>query len=94
MLLDGLEVPGTAALEAPVDIDGEALNGLPPVLDDNGVALIGPEVLDGSDDDGLVVPGTAVPEDGGAVDAGLTLGPDNEGVLLIELEALVLDGAT
>ena len=28
-LLGGLEVPGTAALGIPEDVDGEALNGLP-----------------------------------------------------------------
>ena len=36
-LLGGLEVPGTAALGIPEDVDGEALNGLP---------LTGPEVLE------------------------------------------------
>ena len=113
-LLDGLEVPGTAALGIPEVVDGEALNGLP---------LTGPEVLevaigdneadkefgpaeligiDGSeglmldgistetDDERLGMPGVAATEDVGAVGIKLTLGPEKEGILLIELEALVL----
>ena len=113
-LLGGLEVPGTAALGIPEDVDGEALNGLPltalEVLEvrigDNeadkefGPAeLIGIEgseglMLDGlrteTDDERLGVPGVAATEDVGAIGVKLTLGPENEGILLIKLEALVL----
>ena len=51
-------------------------------------------MLDGikteADDERLGVPGIAATEDVGAVGVKLTLGPENEGILLIELEALVL----
>ena len=43
-----------------------------------------------ADDERLEVPGIAVIEDVGAVGVKLTLGPENEGILLIELEGLVL----
>ena len=51
-------------------------------------------MLDGirteADDERLGVPEIAATEDVGAIGVKLTLGPENEGILLIKLEALVL----
>ena len=115
-LLGGLEVPETAALGIPEDVDGETLNGLPltgpgvlvlevAIGDDEADTELDPAELtwvDGSeglmldgirteaDDERLGVPGIAATEDVGMVDVKLTLGPDNEGILFIELEVLGL----
>ena len=57
---------------------------------DDGERLVLDEIRTEADDERLGVPGIAAAEDVGAVGVKLILGLENEGVLLIKLEALVL----
>lgn len=95
-VLKGLPLTGPEVLEVTIG-DNEADNEFGPA---ELIGMDGSEglTLDGirteGDDDRLGVPGIAAIEDVGVVGGKLTLGLESDGILLIELKALVLGDDT